>query len=210
LYGKVSLNKAEDPDMRVDDALRQIEAIHEQLDKGEVYRGFQVGGVAAAGVLGLAAAALQDRLVDGQYFLHYWIAVATVCAFVAGGSALFAFIWREDAWARRKTLRLLCQFIPCVIAGTAITWVFAHADLMRYLPGLWAIVFGLGLLAARPYLPRATGWVCLFYLACGCGLLARAAHGAELSGWQVGGVFGLGHLASALVLSRNVERDQNV
>ena len=168
--------------MRVDDALRQIEAIHEQLDKGEVYRGFQVGGVAAAGALGLLAAALQDRVVDAEYFLNYWIIVATVCACAAGGSALFAFVWREDIWARRKTARLLCQFVPSMIAGAAITWVFAHAGLTRYLPGLWSIVFGLGLLAARPYLPRATGWVCLFYLVCGCGLLLRAGQGAELSG----------------------------
>jgi hypothetical protein len=195
--------------MRVDDALRQIEAIHEQLDKGEVYRGFQVGGVAAAGVLGLIAAVLQDRLVDADHFLVYWIAVAAVCAGVGGGSALYAFVWREDAWARRKTGRLLCQFLPSVVAGAAITWVFAHADLTRYLPGLWAIVFGLGLLAARPYLPRATGWVCLFYLVSGCGLLARGAQATDLPGWQVGGVFGLGHLASALVLSRNRERDDN-
>lgn len=195
--------------MRVDDALRQIEAIHEQLDKGEVYRGFQVGGVAAAGVLGILAAALQDRVVDDGYFLHYWILVATVCAFAAGGSALFAFVWREDAWARRKTARLMCQFVPCVVTGAAMTWVFSRAELTCYLPGLWAMVFGLGLLAARPYLPRATGWVCLFYLACGCGLLLWASQGAALSGWQVGGVFGLGHLASALVLSRNVERENH-
>src|SRR5437762_13912155 len=98
--------------MIVDDALRKIEAIHEQLDKGEVYRGFQVGGVAAAGALGLAAAALQDRIVDADYFLHYWTLVATVCAFAAGGSALFAFLWREDSWARRKPAALLCQFVP--------------------------------------------------------------------------------------------------
>src|SRR5438132_14344580 len=134
--------------MRVDDALRQIEAIHEQLDKGEVYRGFQVGGVAAAGALGLIAAAVQDRLIDPEHFLPYWTIVATICAFMAGGSAAYAFIWREDAWARRKTTRLLCQFVPCVIVGATLTWVFANAGLSHYLPGLWAIVFGLGLLAA--------------------------------------------------------------
>jgi hypothetical protein len=196
--------------MRVDDALRQIEAIHEQLDKGEVYRGFQVGGVTAAALLGLAAAAVQERFIDASLFVPYWIAVATVCGLLSGGSALFAFVWREDAWARRKTVRLVCQLLPSVIAGAVVTWVFSDAELTRYLPGLWAILFGLGLLASRPYMPRAIGWVCLFYLACGCALLYRASLGGGLSGWQVGGVFGVGHLASALVLSRNVERDDHV
>ncbi len=196
--------------MRVDDALRQIEAIHEQLDKGEVYRGLQVRGVAVAGVFGLIGAAIQDRLVEPDQFLPYWICVATLCALLSGGSALWAFFCREDVWARRKTVRLLMQFVPCMIAGAVITWVFAQVGQTVYLTGLWALVFGLGVLAARPYLPRGFGWVSLFYLVSGCGLLVRASQGGELAGWQVGGVFGLGHLASALVLSRNVEREDHV
>ncbi len=195
--------------MRVDDALRQIEVIHDQLDKSEAYRGLQVGGVAAAGVLGLVAAAAQDRLVDADQFITYWVAVATVGAVLSGASALYAFLRLEDAWTRRKTARLFSQFFPALVAGAVVTWVFAQAELTLYLPGLWSLVFGLGVLAARPHLPRAIGWVSLFFLACGCGLLFWTTQGVPLSGWQVGGVFGLGHLASAYVLSRNLERDHH-
>lgn len=193
--------------MRVDDALRQIEAIHEQLDKGEVYRGFQVGGVAAGGALGLAAAAVQDRFVEPEHFVVYWVAVAAVAGLLSGGSAIYAFLRVEDAWMRRKTARLVMQFLPSLIAGGVVTWIFAAAGLTVYLPGLWSLLFGLGLLAARPFLPRATGWVSLFYLVCGCLLLAWTTRHLDPSGWQVGGVFGVGHLAAALVLSRNLERD---
>ncbi len=196
--------------MRVDDALRQIEAIHEQLDKGEVYRGLQVRSVAAAGVLGMIAGAVQESVVEADQFVIYWVCTASVCALLSGGSALYAFFCREDVWARRKTLRLLIQFVPSMLAGGMITWAFARTEATAYLPGLWALVFGLGVLAARPYLPRAIGWVCLWYLVCGCGLILRSSQGGGLAGWQVGGVFGLGHLASALVLSRNVERDDHV
>lgn len=193
--------------MRVDDALRQIEAIHDQLDKSETYRGFQVGGVAAGGVLGLAAAALQERFVEPEYFVGYWVLVAAVCGLLSGGSALYSFFRVEDAVTRRKTARLLMQFLPSLVAGGVVTWVFVQAGLSAYLPGLWALLFGLGVLASRPYMPRAIGWVSLYYLVCGCLLLVWSTRGHDLSGWQVGGVFGAGHLASALVLSRNVERD---
>lgn len=193
--------------MRVDDALRQIEAIHEQLDKGEVYRGFQVGGVAAAGAFGLVAAAAQSHVIAEDQFVIYWVAIALACAIISGGSAIWSLAWREDAWARRKTMRLVCQFLPSIIAGMVVTYVFYRAEQVVFLPGLWSLMFGLGLLAARPYLPRAIGWVCLFYLAVGCVLLMRASPTVELSGWSVGGVFGVGHFASAWVLSRNVERD---
>jgi hypothetical protein len=73
-------------------------------------------------------------------------------------------------------------------------------ELVRFLPGAWAIVFGLGIVSARPYLPRGTGGVGLFYLAAGSLLLLWAADTPELSGWSVGGVFGVGHLATAVVL----------
>jgi hypothetical protein len=77
------------------------------------------------------------------------------------------------------------------------------------LPGLWAVVFGLGVFATRPYLPRAVGWVGLYYLTAGAFLLGRSPF-AELSGWSVGGVFGLGQLATALVLYWNLERSDHV
>jgi hypothetical protein len=64
---------------------------------------------------------------------------------------------------------------------------------------LWAIVFGLGMISARPYLPRGIGIVGLGYVLAG-GLLVLRSPDAELSGWSVGGVFGAGHLLTALVL----------
>jgi uncharacterized membrane protein HdeD (DUF308 family) len=193
--------------MRVDDALRQIEAIHDRLDQSESYRGFQVWTVALAGVLGLLAGFAQELLVDDSRLIPYWVAVAGVCGVLSGGSAIRSLFRREDADGRRKTFRLLCQFLPCIVAGVVVTAVFARAELPAYLPGLWSILFGQGLLACRPYLPRSIGWVCLWYLAAGCVQLDLAARSGLQPGWQIGVVFGVGHLASALVLSRNVERD---
>src|SRR5262249_46839651 len=157
--------------------------IHEQLAKAEVYRGFRVPGVAAAGALGLAAAAAQPWVVapDGLGFVAYWVTVAVVCAAVGAGAALHAYFVAEDGFARRRTRRVLSQFLPCLGAGAVVTFALPRCDaaLVALLPGLWALLFGLGVLAARPYLPRAIGWVSLFYLGCGALLLARADPGAE-------------------------------
>ena len=77
---------------------------------------------------------------------------------------------------------------------------------MPLLPGLWAICFGIGIFACRPYLPRASGWVALFYYAAGFGLLWIASGVEPLSGWWVGGTFGIGQLLAAAVLWWNLER----
>ena len=74
------------------------------------------------------------------------------------------------------------------------------------LPGLWAICFGIGIFASRPYLPRASGWVALLYYAAGVALLWIARGPEPLRGWWVGGTFGAGQLMAALVLYWNLER----
>jgi hypothetical protein len=76
--------------------------------------------------------------------------------------------------------------------------------LAPYLPGLWAMVFGLGIFASRPYLPRTTGWVALYYLTAGALLLALTREAS--SAWEVGGTFALGQLGTAAALTWNRER----
>jgi hypothetical protein len=201
--------------MRVTDALSQLDAIHDQLTKGEVYRGFQVSGVALAGVAGLLAAAAQPLFVgpgDAEGFVRFWLVVAAGCCLLASGAALYAYCFREDAFTRRRTRRVLGQFAPCLVAGAAVTAGLPRAgpEFVPLLPGLWALLFGLGVFATRPYLPRSVGWVALFYLAAGALLLQQAPAGPDLSGWAVGGVFGPGHLATALVLHLNRERHDHV
>jgi hypothetical protein len=201
--------------MRVSEAFERLDDIHEQLTKAEVYGGFRVPGTLAVGVVGLLAAAVQ-RLTpsaDGPTaFVVYWVIVAAVCALLGGGASLYAFAFQEDDFARMRTRRVFGQFLPCVVTGAVVTASVLRAGpaLIALLPGMWAVLFGLGVVAVRPYMPRAIGVVGLFYLAAGSLLLWRAAVVPDLSGWSVGGVFGVGHLATAIVLYRRQEDGADV
>jgi hypothetical protein len=205
---------AEGSPMKVADALAQIAEIHEQMAKGEIYRGFRPGPMALSGIYGLLAGALQPWFVDsddGIGFVRFWVSVAVLSGLTGGSATLFNYVLRDDAFARRRTHRVVEQFLPCLVAGVAVTagLVWGSVSLVAYLPGLWAILFSLGLFSSRAYLPRATGWVALFYLAAGCGLLTLAPGGGSLSGWGVGSVFGIGQLGAALVLHTNLPRDDD-
>jgi hypothetical protein len=193
--------------MHVREALERLDQIHDQLTKSEVYRGFRVPTVAAVGFLGLGAAALQP-VVPAIDFVWYWMAVAGACAALGMAAALHSYANREDEFERRRTRRVMAQFLPCLVAGAAITAGLARAsDLTAFLPGLWAVLFGLGVVAARPHLPPATGMVGLGYIVAGAMLVLRATAGTEPGPWMVGGVFGVGHLATALVLWQGTGRD---
>ncbi len=190
-------------------ALSQISEIHQHLARTEVYRGYRSVPVALSGVAGLAAAALQaPRLsaTDPAGFVWFWTAVAIFAGLVGSSEIAFNYLFREGAYERRRTRTVVLQFAPSVVAGAIATLAFATTSpaLVPLLPGLWAMLFGVALFAARPLLPRATGWVALYYLAAGAALLWYG--GPAPSAWTVGGTFGAGQLIAALVLYWNLER----
>jgi hypothetical protein len=201
--------------MDVPRALAQIAAIHDQMAKGEVYRGYRSLPVAASGVIGLGAAWLQPAdlmTADPRGYVLYWTGVAICAALVGASEIVWNYLLHEDVAARRRTQRVVGQFLPSLAGAAIVTASFVHLGfgLVALLPGIWAICFGIGAFASRPYLPRATGYVALFYYAAGVALLWSAASPAPLSAWRVGGTFGTGQLLAALVLYWNLERQSTV
>lgn len=78
--------------------------------------------------------------------------------------------------------------------------------LVRLLPGIWALLLGLGVFASRPYLARATGWVGLFFVLSGTALLAFPTPNLIRLGFANGAIFGVGLLAAAVVLHLDIPR----
>ena len=199
------------PDVSVSRALEQIEAIHEQLAKGEVYRGWRPVPVAVSGVVGLVAAVWQSfagRPVEPWSFTAYWLGVATLSLAIGCAEIVWHYFAHAVATDRRRTQQVFGQFLPALVAGAIATGALLRLSpgLASILPGLWAVLFGVAVFAARPYLPRASGWVGLYYWASGLALLWRANGVDALSPWMVGGTFGIGQLLAALVLYLSLER----
>lgn len=191
-------------------ALDQIAEIHRHIAKGEVYRGYRSLPVALSGGIGLAAAWLQPSglaAADPIGFVLYWTSIAAAGLFVGASEILYNYAVNDEAGGRRTTRRVVGQFLPSLAAGAAITACFVRLDaaLVPLLPGLWAICFGVGVFASRPYLPRASGWVALVYFVAGVALL-WIARAEPLSGWWVGLPFGAGQGLAAAVLWWNLER----
>jgi hypothetical protein len=160
------------------------------------------------GILAAWAQPAQLRHGDPVGFVLYWTVVAA-CAMLVGASEIVRnYVVHDDEAARRRTRRVVGQFLPSLLGGAIVTASFVHlsAALVPVLPGIWAICFGIGVFASRPYLPRAAGHVALFYYAAGVLLLWIARGPEPLAGWWVGGTFGLGQLFAALVLYWNLER----
>jgi hypothetical protein len=198
--------------MDVGRALDEIAEIHRQMAKAEVYRGYRPLPVAASGLIGYAAAWLQPRALgtsDPTGFALYWMAIGVCAAFVGASEIVHNYVVHDDGAGRRRTRQVVGQFVPSVAGGAAIglSLMRLNPGLIALLPGLWAFCFGIGIFASRPYLPRAAGWVALYYYAAGFLLLWRAQVPSSLGGWAIGGTFGTGQLLAAIVLWWQLERE---
>ncbi|MGH8639707.1 MAG: hypothetical protein ACREUZ_21460 [Burkholderiales bacterium] len=185
-------------------ALSQIAEIHQQLAKGEIYRGYRSIPVAASGLVGAAAAALQPAPMsaDPAAFLRYWVAIAALAGSVGLIEVAYNYVVHDDASGRRRTRQVLGQFLPATLGAATISVAFLHVSprMVAVLPGVWAICFALAILASRPYLPGTSALVAFFYFAAGSFLLWTTNVHAALNGWAVGATFGVGQLLAAAVL----------
>ncbi len=199
--------------MELRDALTQISEIRRQMARTEVFRGYRAVPVAFSGLLALAAAALQGAWIanppeEMAAYLALWVGAAVVSAIGAGTEMALRARQSLSPWRREITWLAMEQFLPCLVAGGLLTFVLVEfaTESLWMLPGLWQILFSLGVFASCRLLPRATFVVAVFYLASGLSCLALARGPAALSPWAMGLPFGFGQLLAAVVLYRTLER----
>jgi hypothetical protein len=198
--------------MELHEALSQITEIRLQMARTEVFRGYRAMPVAFSGLLALASSCLQAAWIPEPMshlaaYLSLWTGAAVLSAFAAGTEMVARSRRPDSLWSRRITWLAVEQFVPCLVAGGLLTAVlvrFAPEGLWM-LPGLWQILFSLGVFASCRLLPKATFWIAVFYLAVGLTTLMWAHGDAALSPWAMGLPFGIGQLFAAVVLYRTLE-----
>lgn len=198
--------------MELQEALSHIAEIRARAATAERFRGYRAIPVGTSGGVAIIAALVQPMLVpdpaaDLTGYLTLWVTTAVV-GMLAAGSGVLVRRWSDrHPLSRELTLLAVTQFAPCVAAGALVTLALArHAPEIGWLlPGLWQVIFALGMFASCRLLPRAIAAVAAFYLFAGVVNLAWAD--GSLSPWVMGVPFGLGQLATAAVLYWNLERD---
>lgn len=199
--------------MHLDEAIRQIADIRQQMARSEVFRGFRALTVGLSGVAGACAAAVQARWIDApglelNRYLALWGGVALACLAMGGAEVYLRARRSGSAFAWQHTMLVAEQFLPSAVVGALLTLCIWRAapEAAWMLPGLWALVFALGVFASCRLFPRAVFLVGCWYVLCGCAclLLGRGEH--SLSPWLMGITFGGGQLLGAAVLYWTLER----
>lgn len=199
--------------MDVHEALRQISEIRQQMAQSEVFRGYRSLTVGFSGALGIVGAAIQQYWVAepeaalGRY-VGLWLCLAIISLIVVGVEMYWNAQMSGPGLARDTTILAVAQFLPCIVVGALITMCiyFKAPQVAWTLPGLWSLVFSLGVFASYRLLPRQAFWVGVYYALCGCLCLIEGQGENSLASWQMGLSFGGGQLFGAAILYWNLER----
>jgi hypothetical protein len=187
-------------------ALGDVSDIRKQLARSTQFRGYGPATLAGTGVVAMLAAVAQaNRVPDPanhlRAYLTLWIGTAVLASAVAGVQ-IYTRTRRLHSGLSDEMIRTAVeQFMPAVGAGVLMTGVLVHfvPSVLWMLPGLWQVIYGLGVFSSCRFLPRpmiaAGGWYLLTGLAC----LAIGDFRA-LSPWTMGASFGIGQLIVAGIL----------
>jgi hypothetical protein len=144
---------------------------------------------------------------DFHAFATVWIATAFLSLTMVAIQTMFRAPRVHYGLATEMVLAAAEQFLPALVIGTLLTAVVLRAAPKEawMLPGLWQLLFSLGVFASCRFLPRLTFVVGIWYLIAGLTTLILQGESQTLLPWTMGLSFGVGQLLVAAVLQYGYE-----
>jgi len=195
------------------DALSQIADIRLQMARTRVFRGYRSSTTLFSALIAVVTAAVQAVCLPQPSlhivaYLALWFSAAVLCIAIVGTRIVVRY-WRSDSSLERElTLWAVQQFVPCLVVGMLLSYVVMQVswNSLWMMPGLWTVLFGMGVLASRQVLPRGMAWVGAFYVLCGLLSIEWGRVGTAFSPWAMAIPFGVGQAMAAAVLYWRLER----
>jgi hypothetical protein len=187
-------------------ALGEISSIRRQVARNTEFRGYGPATLATTSVFAVVAAAVQARWApDAAHhlaaYLGIWVATAVVSAGLTGVQ-VYRRTQREHSGLSDEMIRMAVeQFLPSAAAGLLLTIVLVRAvpGVLWMLPGLWQVIFSLGVFSSCRFLPRPMVAAGAWYLLTGMVAIALG-DGRAFSPWVMGVPFGVGQMLVAGIL----------
>lgn len=187
-------------------ALADISSMRRQMARATEFRGYGPATLAGTALFAIVGAAVQVRWVPdpASHFAEYlgiWIWTAVASAALIGAQMQTRSRRIHSGLADEMIRMAVEQFLPSAVAGALITVVLARyaTQALWMLPGLWQIVFSLGVFSSCRFLPRPMVAAGAWYLVTGLACLALG-NGRALSPWAMGIPYGVGQLLVAGIL----------
>jgi hypothetical protein len=198
-------------------ALADISSIRRQMARSTQFRGYGPATLAATGGLAIAAAAAQRLWVPDPAhhiagYLSLWILTAILATALAG-TQMYRRTRRLHSSMSDEMIRTAVeQFLPALATGVLLTLVLVRfvPAVVWMLPGIWQVIFSLGIFSSCRFLPRAMVAAGAWYLVAGLACIAMGDARA-LAPWTMGLGYGAGQwlVAGILVATAHEDADED-
>jgi hypothetical protein len=193
-------------------ALNDISSIRRQMAATTEFRGYGPATLAATAVIALVAAGVQARWISNPVhhvseYLGLWTATAVLSAGLIGLQMHTRSRRLHSGMADEMIQMAVEQFLPAVGAGLLMTIAIARYAPAAFwmLPGLWQVIFSLGVFSSCRFLPRAIMAAGAWYLLTGLICISLGDNRA-LSPWAMAVPYFIGQLLVAAILYFNARR----
>ncbi len=157
-----------------DQALADIRNIRRQVARTTEFRGYGPATLSATAALALLAGLAQTHWVrepstHPMQYVALWLTTGVVCGALIATQMLTRAQHHHSGMADEMIRTAVAQFLPAAIAGAVLPFILLRvtSSVFWMLPGLWQIIFSLGVFASCRCLPRAMLLVGAWFLLSG-------------------------------------------
>jgi hypothetical protein len=160
-------------------ALTDIRSIRRQVAQTTEFRGYGPATLFTTAILAAITGVIQSHWLPGPVehsalYVALWLSAGIVCAALIVTQMLTRSNRLHSGMADEMIRIAVAQFLPAAAAGALLPFVLLHVSLTVcwLLPGLWQIIFSLGVFASCRSLPRPMLLVGIWFLLTGFSCLA--------------------------------------
>jgi hypothetical protein len=179
-------------------AMADLRFIRRTMENASSFTAFSGWGLVAVGTTALAGGALATRQPTPYRWLFVWLATATVALMVGAVSTGWKARSSQQPLLAGPGRKFALSFAPAILVGALLTLALGRAELFTFLPGLWLLLYGSGVVTGGAVSVSAVPVMGLCFLLIGAAALLGPA---SWSDWLLIAGFGGVHVAFGLVIA---------
>jgi len=179
--------------------MADLRFIRETMESASSFSTFSGLGLALVGGVASISGVVAGWQPTRQRWLLVWLVAAAVSAVAGALSTAWKTRALEQSLIPGPSRKFALSLAPALFAGTLLTTVLARGGLFDLLPGVWLLLYGVGLVAAGAWSVRTVPVIGAAFMALGtAALLMPIEWGNSL---LIAGFGGL-HLAFGIIVGR--------
>ena len=180
-------------------AIEDLRFIRETMENAASFTAVPGWGGVAMGVVALATACVAPRPTSARAWIITWLAAA-LGAFALGALAIY---WKARRAGTpiltRPGRKFLLSLFPPLFAGAVISGAVYATGLTRLLPGVWLLLYGVGVISAGTFSVRVVPVMGLCFMLAGVlAMFCPAAWGNAVMAAGFGGI----HILFGAIIAR--------